>query len=471
MKGLVCVNSNKIKGLCFFVFVVIFAVSALSNDNGGKWFEWKRKIEIVTRFYQDILQSGPYEDQQQIDTRLKLKNKIELPAWDAAFYLNVQARYDAFIGDNTDDDVDFLLREAYIVFEREGYNFSLGRQIVTWGKLDDVVILDTMSPQNFKWFMLLDKQQRKQPVFMFKFDWYGDNVQMETVCMPLFVPSEVRFFGSDWAAFGHLREVVRKGPYTATTKDVVSRIRIEDKKYLNKHTIDNAQWGTRLVSSARDIDYSLYYMYINNRNPVLRETTSNGNALKKALYVPTQSNLNDLVALSPSDDDLTLQREHPRLHIIGSDFETVIGEYGLRGECGLFLGMPYLRDDFSYVRKDTLSLGLGIDHTTDKDWYYNVQFIENIIPDYEALFAQEEYTHQATVNVKKDFLRGDFSFELDSGYNFSLGDRMFNPELSYNLNNGVELKVGLFVFEGDAATLFGRYSAKDTVYIETTYAF
>jgi hypothetical protein len=281
----------------------------------------------------------------------------------------------------------------------------------------------------------------------------------------------VNFFGLDWAVFDHLNEAIDEGNYSAATKNIIRRISIQEQEKFTHQTIDNSEFGLKVKSRLDDIDYSLYYMYIHNRIPVLGELTANGNTLKRFLYVPSQSNLDTLVALGPSDIDLTLERQHPRVHIVGGDFETVVGDFGLRGEGGLFLDMPYLKSDFSYVRKDTLLAGIGLDHTTANNFYYNIQLIESLILDYEELFGQEESTHQLTLNLKKDFLRGNLILEFDCSYNLSLGDRMFNPEVRYKLADGLEAAFGGFIFEGKTNTLFGRYDTNDVIYVEMSYLF
>ena len=240
---------------------------------------------------------------------------------------------------------------------------------------------------------------------------------------------------------------------------------------MTQDTFGNGEWGLRFRNKIGNVDCAFYYMYIHSRIPALREKTSNGNVLKKFLYTPTINSLNELVALNPANEDLALEKEYPRMNVIGGDFETIMGEYGLRGEYGLFLDAPYLRSNFSYVEKNRLSFGLGIDHTTVQNWYYNLQFIEDVILDYEELFAQEEYSHEITFNLKKGFLRGNLLFALDCAYNLSYGDSMFNPEVRYKFNGGVEAALGGFIFGGDSTTLFGRYNTKDLVYMEMKYRF
>jgi hypothetical protein len=203
----------------------------------------------------------------------------------------------------------------------------------------------------------------------------------------------------------------------------------------------------------------------------LREKTANGNILKRFLNYPNSTNLAQLVGLGPSDNDLTLIEEYPRTNVFGVDAECVLGAYGLRGEFAAVLGQPFMRSDFSYVRKDTLTFGLGLDHTTADNLYYNIQLIETIILDYEPLFPEEEYGHQFTATLTKEFLRGKLILGLKHAYNISYGDWMLNPKLTYKIRGGLEATLAGFIFNGEYTTTFGRYSEKDLFYLQLKYNF
>lgn len=434
-------------------------------------FEWKRAAELFLRVYQDTKDDNSFEDKQMIDSRIKFKNRIHWKRQDIFFHINLEGRGEVFRGDDFDEDFDWFLKEAYIEMRRKNFNFSVGRQIITWGKLDDVAILDRMSPQEYQWFILIDKQKRKLPVFLFKYDYYGENWEVESVFIPTFKPSYLRFFGSDWAIFDHSKRSIAQGNFSAATKDVVNRIKIQERDELTGHTFDNAQFGIRFRSRLGEVDYALYYMYINNSLPTLREKTATGNILKKFLYIPTAENLSALVGTSPTDEDLTLLREHPKSNVFGVDWETILGEVGLRGEIGYLSGLPYLRDNFSYVRKDTVSFGVGLDHTTANNFYVNLQFIEDYIIQYEPLFVQEENTHRLTGTFKKDFLRGDLFLNLDWMVNVSNRDWMLNPQIRYTIADGFDVSIGGFIFGGDLTTVLGRFSSKDVVYLGLKYSF
>jgi hypothetical protein len=431
---------------------------------------WMRKGYFFTRLYQDTENDNIFEKQEDIESRLRLENQFKHE--DIFLQLNLEARSEFLVHEKTSHDADFFLKEAYAEIRKPRYCLALGRQTVTWGKLDDVVILDRISPQEYKRFILYDKQERKLPLFMFKGDFFLDSYEIEGVYLPRFKASDVRFFGSDWSVYDHLLEnITESGTYPEGVKNIIRSIRLEEEEKLSAKTFANGQFGIRFKSKLRELDYDLYYMNIYQSIATLKEKTAKGNILKKFLNVPCIENLNALIASNPSGDDLTLEEAHPRTHIIGLDSETVYKNFGLRLETGLFLRQAYLKDDFSYIRKDTLVCGLGADHTTSDNLYLNLQFIETYILDYCSLFAEKEHGHQVTATLTKDYLRGNLVFNFKNTYNMSYHDWMVNPKLTYKFKNGFKATLAGFIFEGDSATLFGRFSDKDLIYLEGRYEF
>ncbi|VAX35409.1 hypothetical protein MNBD_UNCLBAC01-833 [hydrothermal vent metagenome] len=427
--------------------------------------------EILIRAYQDIKDEAPFQDNQAIDSRFYWFNEFNLKDQNLKFVFGLDARGELFRNQVTVSNSDLYLREAYVDFKQDNYNIRIGNQKVTWGKLDDFTVLDRMTPQDFRWFALFEKQERKLPTLAIKHTYYADNWQFEGIFLPFFDPSEINFFGSDWAVFGHLKDEIANGSFSGSAKNNVQRISIIDKDNLTDNNLKNSQVGLKFKSRVGEVDYDFYYMYTYSPLPVLREKTSAGNTVKQFLYDPTAVNLEALVDIGATDTDLTLEREHSRMHVIGADWETVLGDYGVRGEAGMFLNSPYLRENMSYVTKNTFTIGAGIDHTTAKNLYFNFQLVLDYIFDYENLFAQKAFSQQLTGTLTQDFLRDTIALNFDWAWSPSYRDWMLNPEIQYKFKNGLHASLGSYIFEGKSSTILGRYSNKDLLYMELSFSF
>jgi len=457
--------------------ILMICVIMLACQNSWGRTKWDEAIdcshegEINFRTYYDAIDNNEFEDQFVTDAWFDLKNRIDIKEKNIGIQLDVKGRAETFVGGDTDTQIDLILDEAYVVYDQEGYRITVGQQIVTWGKLDDIVVLDRINPQDFKRFVLDDKQERKIPLGMVKVDFFQDEWQIEALYIPLFRSSDQHYFDNDWATFTRIKEGVVRGNYAEATKTIVKGIMVQERDVLTDRSLDNGQGALRFRGRVSEIDFSVYYMNLLHNIPTLKERSSAGNTLKQFLFSPTDDNLTTLVAAAPGTDDLVLEREHPRVNIFGLDWETVIGAYGFRGEVAYVHDQAFLREDYSYTEQDVLSVGVGVDHTFENNVYVDFQIVEDLIMDYEGLFAQEESSHQLSGTLSKDFMYGDLVFEFDWAARPSYGDWMMNPEIEYKAPYNIKISLGAFIFSGDPTTVFGAYSTQDLYYLKLNYSF
>ncbi len=428
--------------------------------------DWSLKGDAFVKATRDLKRDSDLEARQALDSRARLENTLRFGDSGVMAALHGEARYEAF-DMREGGNWDFLLREAYAEFRRETFNIGLGRQIVTWGKLDDMMILDQLSPQDFRWFAFYTKQERKIPVFMLKTGYYGPRYSIEGVLIPVFTPSEIDYFGTDWALFGRMKETVAGGPWPEPVKQMVGSIDIDDRTAAN-----TAEGGVRLRATEGRTDYALYYLSYYNRLPALREYTPAGRLTKQFLFMPGPDTLSALAAANPTARDLTLDAGYERVHAVGVDFETVMGSYGVRGECGFFSDLPFTRaSDLAYVRKKTLAAGIGVDYTTFNNLYWNVQVVANKILNTEDLVETESFSQEIVLNVNRDFMMGDLTLDFSGIYQITEGGWMARPEMAYTMRAGLDLICGLLLLGGDETSMFGRYKHKDLIYTQLRYRF
>ena len=454
------------------VFIMCFIVLGAVYSHAGIFpslIDWEIGAEWSSLWYMEGTQNNDAESEVMSDNRALLENDISWEERDIYAAIDLEWRYETFKGMEDESRSDVRFREVYAEFRQDGWRASAGKKIITWGKLDDLVVLDRIVPQDFSHFVLYDKQERKDPAWMLQHEWFIDgDFQLETVFLPVFEASDLDFFGSTWAVFDHLKESVSAGSYTASQKASVAGISIREDDRVTDHSLDNSQIALRLRGRKADVDYGIYYLNLYHSLPVLRETSPLGNTVKQFLYDPSMAHLNALTASGASGNDLLLTEVHPRVHTLGADWETVWGELGLRGEAALFFGMPYLAEDFSYTEKNQISIGFGVDHTTENEWYFDVQYLQDYVFNYSGLYGMEESPCQFAGTISKDFMRGVFHAGVDWVWNASYGDWMLNPELVYHWDRpGISVAVGAFVFQdGTSRSVFGRYDSNDVVYLK-----
>lgn len=427
---------------------------------------FKAQGMAYSRLYTDVDSEGYGEADRSLDSLIRLEAKLGIPEAGTIVFVSGDLRSKMFDMENDSFDPEASVREAYGEVRRKEFAFSLGKQIVTWGKLDEFVILDRISPQDYDWFTMPAKLERKLPVMMLRGEYFGRNFQVESILVPKFEQPEVRFFGTDWAYFGHMKDVIAAGPYPQPAIDSVNAIAID-----NPEVTKEAEFAVRIRTRFGDTDYGFYYMNLMDRIPGLKEMTEKGLLTKRFLFMPSAETLQALLLSAPGPADLFIKEDYARNNVAGADFETVAGEYGIRGEFAFQSDQPMNREDLSFVRKDMISGGIGVDHTSANETYFNIQMVGDFILDYEPLYQTSRFANQVILNISRDFMLGDLHGAIRTAYQATYKDWMINPTVSYKIGRGLEAEAGAYLFSGDPWTLFGRFDTKDSVYAEMRYRF
>ncbi|MBU4477802.1 MAG: ankyrin repeat domain-containing protein [Elusimicrobia bacterium] len=425
---------------------------------------FKTQGKIQSRLNFDIDKYGEGEAEQSLDTLARIESRIGLKKAGLIFFFSGDTRSEIFNLEKGNADFTATLREAYGEIRGKKYVLGIGRQIVTWGKLDEIAILDRISPHDYDWFALNNKQDRKLPVMMLRIEYFWKNAQAEALVLPKFDPAQVKYFGTDWSIFGHMKDLIAAGSYPQQIKDAVNAITIGNGK-----SPKDPEFAIRLRTKLRDTDYGFYAMSLLDRMPGLKEQTAKGALVKGFLFAPSAENMLNLI--TAGQQDLLIKEDYKRNTVLGMDFETVAGEYGIRGELAFLSAQPVNRADFTLTRKNIISAGIGLDHTAANNVYFNIQAAADLILDYEPLHETKRFSHQFTLNINRDFLLDDLHTEAGLVYRATYGDWMANPLCSYKIKHGFEIESGLFLFGGKPWTLFGRFDTKDLAYLNLRYRF
>ena len=435
-----------------------------------KDYRLKMNTDWVTRMYFDTERQDSLEDIYSFYSWLTVKAKLKFPKEQMTFFVSADAR-EQFEGNSSVFEHEFepLLRELYFQKRFDNAQFFIGRKDVTWGKLDDFTMLDIINAQDHTEFLLIDKKTRKIPQMMLKGDYFfGDNF-LEVIYMPWFTPNEVDYFNTDWSIFRNTKKSIVKGTYSSATKQRVSDLNVRDD--LINYALKNSEWAIRIGSNKERFDFSFYYMNIHDRRASLRGVTSAATQARAFLYNPNNTTLTDLVAAPGNPDDFNLIPQHDRIQVIGADFETTIGDFGLRGEAAILLKPMYLDNDFQLVKRSTFDFGIGIDHMTSDQLYLNLQFITHMIYKGDTLYARKSFEHQLVGLFSKEFMRGDLIPAFYWAYNFTYKDYFMNPKITYKYNGNISLTAGAFFFGGVETSLFGHYDKNDLYYFMMRYQY
>lgn len=168
------------------------------------------------------------------------------------------------------------------------------------------------------------------------------------------------------------------------------------------------------------------------------------------------------------------QRYH-REHTIGSDFETLLGKAGVRGEFAYTWGDRFVSDSpertDGTVKKDAFVGIVGGDYTFKNRVYVNVQYYMQYIPDHEAGMTSRRYEDSLIYKVSRKFIHDTLLLEATGRlYLYNL-DRYWELKCEYALTDALTMAVGYDNFFGPPDTTFGQYNKNDQFFVKAKYSF
>jgi hypothetical protein len=164
---------------------------------------------------------------------------------------------------------------------------------------------------------------------------------------------------------------------------------------------------------------------------------------------------------------------HPRFTMVGGDFETVRGEWGLRGEVAAFVDDNFQSPALEIVPGASLDAGLGVDR---KAGNYRLSGT--------VLFHRESYDLARAPDGSRD--RSDVSFIVSADRSFarerfqvrafgvantSEGSGFARGIATASLRDNVVLQGSVGWFAGEGSDLVGRFSDSDFAYVRLKYYF
>ncbi|KAF5424679.1 MAG: Protein of unknown function (DUF1302) [Candidatus Methanocomedens sp.] len=378
----------------------------------GKWtFEGSRNY-IFASIDSEYLWFGPHNNEEDYD----------LDLFEGYFYWSnkriVRPRFRT-------TPIQYGIKR-YFSWLRGPVDIRVGRQIVRWGKTDQISPVDNLNPQDLREFITHDLEDRKIPNWMVRARLFSDFFTVEGIYLPFFESSRIDYFGTDWAIFRHM-----------------NRIGVHEEEPDRK--FKNGEGGVRVTKTISGWDLGLSYLYAWEDLPYFETFPTGG-----------------------GDVQITYKRSN----IFGFEFETTAGEIGLRGEAAYFDQQSFLTNNLTSTRKIVYYYIVGVDYSGENDWYINIQFSHQIITNYDSTILYFKRNNPSLCGeISKEFQEGYFEAELK--YNFALNENSFylSPRIICSYASNLDITLGLNIFEGDSDTLMGLYDANDQIYIDFKYYF
>ncbi len=321
-------------------------------------------------------------------------------------------------------------REVYLQGELfSDLDLKLGRQIVVWGKADNVRVVDILNPLDLREPGLVDIEDLRLPVAMVKADYYFGDWALTGIVIP-----EIRF--NKLPAFGH-----EFYPYT-------SRLPEEETPSLG---LDNLEYALALSGVFSGWDLSLHAAYVFDDLAHLESVTG-----------PT--------------GQTSLVRRHSRLTMLGAAANVAIGNWLLKGETAWLHGFEFFAaPNERFSRVDFMA---GVEYSGFTDTTISIEWV------WRHLFDFDERLKVGMDSAEKDdfqtALRLTRSFRNDTVQLTALisvaglsgqGGGFARLNLDYDLADAWVLSVGVIDYIYGEETSWNAYGDNDRVYASLEYSF
>ena len=310
---------------------------------------------------------------------------------------------------------------------------------VVWGRLDELQPTDVVNPLDVSRFFFEGRSEARLPVGLIRGRYYfTPAVSVEGVYVPVFRRGR----------FDQLEE--RTSPF-AITPDPGAAVclaigcpslppSVTEREPSARWT--NAQGGVRFGATTGRLDWSV--------------------SAYRGFEAFALANLHPV--------SFTIVSQHPRFTMIGGDFESVAGEWGIRGEVAAFVDDNFQNSDLSIVGGHSFDAGFGVDRRAGDYRVSGTVLFHREDPDAvtsRALSSRGDVS--LIVSADRTFARERYQARAFTVYNPSERSAFLRGIGMAKLTDDVAVEASVGWFPGKGADIVGRFSDSDFVYARLKY--
>lgn len=317
----------------------------------------------------------------------------------------------------------------------ESSRLSAGYGIVRWGKTDEISPVDRVVAADFTRFNLNTIEERRRAVPLLRWQWFGEDINVDMLYRPWFRKARMPAFKSIWSPVDR-----RDGRIAGFPDDDPALIAAVKNLPFKDSAGGSGGAAARVSGLYEGIDWGLSLQRQRRSTPYYRVEEDNG----KAIFVG----------------------KHPFRWIAGGEMAMAIGKLTMRAEAVYMSAEPVTREDGSYQTVPAWEAVAGIDWWPgDKDTLVVVQLATRWLDTSEPVKDQVT-TVALTGSVNTEWGRGDWEARGRYFVALNQNEYYFNPYVTWKRFAPHELIVGAHVFGGSERTVMGYYDDNDQVYLE-----
>lgn len=353
--------------------------------------------------------------------------------YDMAYQLRGRSEYTDQVLDNYEKDLE--LGETFFEATLSRHmDLKVGRQIVVWGKSDNIRVADVLNPLDIREPGLTDVEDIRLPVFMTKLDFYKRPWNFAAIAI-----HEIRFnkapvFGSDFyhadAAFA------------------------EQKPDHGWEEPGNTEYAFSLEGIFSGWDAAFYYAHIFDDTPHFERKTSSG---------------------SPSLQESMVQT-HASLDMAGAAFNVAMGNFLLKAEAGFFSGLEFFNAPAqTFNRTDILA---GVEYSGFYEATLSLEVVNRHIHGFSQILKNKPDNAarnrvQSSIRYTRNFFHNTLTMTLAASTFGLKGEDGTTQRITfkYNMADNLEMTAGAVFYTSGRLKAYSDTGDNDRLYLEFKYSF
>lgn len=399
---------------------------------------------VYTKFRNIAFVETTYNSRENFAFKVSAKAYYD-PIYDFYDYTTISARPErdkdqplAFIENLSQEreTSSATINEAFVDMFLPSVDLRLGKQIVVWGVLTGVRVVDEINPMDFHELILLDLLDYRIPLVSAKADIYSPLVNTQLLWIP-----ELRFHqpaprGSEWELFQEAPNI----------------------HYPSNYRLQNSEFGIRFSKTIGEADIALSYFYTWDDFPTIYR-----HAAMTDGRIDPESNA---VAADPNFTarfgEPQYWSQHNRIGILGFTFRQLVFGQVFKNEIAYVhdkrFGLESFdnnRDGFNdlngVMKRDHIRIGAGIDFSLWKT-DFSPSYLTWYIIDYNKHIIQSQWDSSFNLFVRRQLSDNDLLFEFLGIALLNLRELYVKPKLTLRATNNVQVAFGFDL-------IYGRHSA------------
>jgi hypothetical protein len=373
--------------------------------------------------YHGMRLQSPYDF---LSSRTRVRLESQISQQNTLAFISVNAAHNDVVSSET----GVTLREAYIDYVTDIFDFRIGRQIIIWGQAEGFQVTDIISPKDYSEYLARDFDEMRLPVDALKTRLLGDFVTLECIWIPVFTAAEIPYYQEGVTGEEDKNPWAQELPAGVTVNETEKpELKVKNSEIAGKFSLN---------TSLLDLSLSAFHTWDD---------------------IPTMH-----------QDGLSITPRHHRLTVFGTELVIPVSDFVFRGESVFNKGKYLATVNGEYVQKNTVISLAGIDWSPGSNWSLSAQFYDVYIRHYNQEIENEKNTMYCTLTISKSFLRETLTLSTMVFYGIDYHDSYNRSYIEYLFNDQLCVMIGSDWFRGDEG-MFGLYNDNSQVFLKVKYSF